>query len=203
MARIIRTLWFRERRWLEEPVITLPFIGDVEPRRLLFYGLPATLIAFLAAMQAGVDPIPALLAAGAIGLTVTALAPSCTAWCPEERLFALLSGATAVGKRPRGKSRAARERRGVGSEVARVAVGVEEPVRLEGVAVAPDGSPLANASVVVEVDGRRVAEARTDETGRFSALLYLKPGHHVVRVLGSDGLPLYERRVVVELESRR
>ena len=200
MARIIRTLWFRERRWLEEPIITLPFIGDVEPRRLLFYGIPAAFAALLAALQAGLDPIPALLAAGAIGLAVTALAPSCTAWCPEERLLAMILGKTAVGRHPQGKSRAARERRSTGHGVARVVVGVEEPVRLEGVAVAPDGSPLVGAQVVVEVDGRRVVEARTDSSGRFSALLYLRPGYHLVRVVSPDGVVLFERRVVVELK---
>ncbi|AEM38217.1 hypothetical protein Pyrfu_0345 [Pyrolobus fumarii 1A] len=199
MARIIRTLWFRERRWLEEPIITLPFIGDVEPRRLLFYGAPAALVALLVALQNGLDWFPALIASSVIGLTVTALAPGCTAWCPEEKLLAAFRS-TAVGKRPPAKSRAARERRGADRGVARVVVAVGEPVRLEGVAVAPDGSPLVGAQVVAEVDGRRVAEARTDGSGRFSALLYLKPGHHVIRIVGPDGVVLYERRVLVELK---
>ena len=196
MVREVRTLWFREKSLLDDPLVTLPLVGDVSPRKLI-YAVTFAIPGFVAAAALGFNPLIAALASGIAGL---ALAREPKAISVEKQLLYALTGSY----RPSAaKPRRERElRRAKPEEIAKLILEELEPVKIHGLVVDPyTGSPVAGAELALCVDGKPVARTVSDSQGRYSFYAYLEPGSHVVEVRLGDQV-IMRKAVVVSVRRR-
>ena len=198
MARVVRTLSFREKPWWDTPLVTLPFLGDVEPRRLL-YMVVGALAGYLLSSMLG-DGIAFNASGLAIGAFTGYIAcRQCKAVCPEKQLLYLITRAY----RPRSTLKRRELRRVARIETAYITVSEPmEPIKIHGILLDPyTGTPMSSAQLVLIVDGREVARTLSDSQGRYAFYVTLKPGTHEITVKAGDVVAL-RKKVVVELREK-
>ena len=175
--REVRTLWFRPLSWWEIPFFTIPFVGDVPFRRLAYIVLFGVAGWFMGAYVSGVY---GGLAGASAGFFVGFLLGSPNDFLPPELvLLHVFSSPSSI--------REGTEHRVVEPAPVTVSVpGVGEPVKVFGFVRDAEGRALANAEVLLLVDGRPEAKALTDWDGGFVFYSQLTPGEHEVVVRHGD-----------------
>jgi len=198
MVREVKTLWFREKSALDDPLITLPFVGDVSPRKLIV-GAAGALIGYLATSFVG--GVTQLLAIG-VGFAVgAAIAKEPRAVDPFKQLLYAL---TCSYKPPVARPSRQREapRRAKSEEVARIVLSELEPIKIHGVVINPySGNPMAGAELELLVNGKRVSKTVSDSNGRYTFYVRLEPGQHLIEVRLGD-ITILRKKVVIAVRKR-
>ncbi len=192
MVREVKTLWFREKSILDDPLITLPFLGDVSPRKL-FIGTICALIGFVVA-----TPLGSLiqLCSAATGFAVgVAVAREPKAVDPfKQVLYALTSS---YKPKTTKLSREAKPKHAKSEEIAKLILEEYEPVRIHGIAVDPyTGNPIAGTELELYIDGRKVSRTVTDSEGRYTFYVRIEPGQHIIEVRLGD-LVVMRKKVII------
>jgi len=195
MVREVRTLWFHEKSFLDQPIITLPIVGDVPPRKII-YAVVFAVPVYLLSMVLGLDPTMCIISAIAGAMTGFLIAKEPKAVSIEKQLLYMLTGSyrPKLAAKPRHIAREVRE------EVAQVVLSEAlEPVKIHGIVVDPySGAPLTGTELALYVDGKPVARTVSDSQGRYTFYVHLRPGQHIVEVRLGDQV-LLRKRVVVSV----
>jgi len=173
VARTVRTLWFRERGFIDEPIITLPFVGDVPPRRLIWATAFGTAFLIINALLLSLSEpyVVAILALCALlGWVIGTPRPIPI----EKRLLYLIGLRSRTGEVKSSEVRSSK-----------IIVPANTPLRVVG---------RASGKVVIEVDGIPT-QVKTNSLGEYEHEVILKPGAHTLRVV-QEGVVLYS--IVIE-----
>ena len=198
MAREVRVIQVRPRSFLDTPLITLPFIGDVPPRKLI-YGFGAVSLAYLithVTNLSGTSIIVLLITSFLVGFML-AKEPKAVSW--EKQLLILITGSYRP-KVPKpikyGLGKVIKE-----EEVSITLSEVAEPVKIYGVITDPyTGEPLST-ELKLFINGKEVSKTFSDSNGRYVFYTQLRPGTHLVEVKVGDTVVM-RKKVIVSLRSR-
>ena len=195
MAREVRVIQVRLKSILDIPLITLPFLGDVPPRKLI-YGVALALIAYALTYTLST---PYIMVAVIIGFSVgylIAKEPKAVSW--EKQLYYLVTGKYRPSLRRTLKYHRVKSIR---EEVSRIVLtDLTEPVKIYG-AVYDEytGAPLSTELTLI-VDGREASRTVSDPNGRYIFYVHLRPGMHDIEVRAGDQV-LIKRKVSVIIMS--
>jgi len=194
--REVDTLWFRDVPWFEYPLLTLPFIGDVSIRRLVYmilFGVGG----FTLSSWLFIDRTYSI-AALAVGVSLGfLLSKPPKAFYPERVLLMVLTRPRRIKRAP---IKPVIERVEVEKAI-NVRLSREEPLKVYGVLRDHNGNPIPNARVELVVDDVTVGEAVTDDYGRYTLYTKVPEGHHIISVR-YQGVEVLKQKVLVKYTMR-
>ena len=198
MVREIETLAVKDIPWYEQPLITIPLIGDIPPRKLIYMVLMGLiLLAPFRLLGLGTEyQIAASLAGLGLGFYVAKPTKSVSI---ERILLTVITGSY----KPRTFKKVKVKIKEIREEQVELRVQRLEPVKITGLLIDPySGYIISGTEVELYVDGRLVDKVVTDSQGAYSFYVQLQPGIHIVEVkYGNAVLTRKKVHVMVERES--
>ncbi len=185
---------------MDTPLITLPFVGDVPPRKLL-YGFGMSILSYLVSVHvlgiSGTGLIASLIAGFVAGYLV-AREPRAVSW--ERQLYYLVTGSYRPRVPKAAKYRLGKVREGE-EEVSIALSEVTEPVKVYGIVIDPYTGMPTSTELRLFINGREVSKTYSDTNGRYVFYIHLRPGTHIVEVKAGD-VVVMRKKVIVSLRSR-